>query len=146
MPHTIDTAYLTLKDLEALLPAAFITEALDDDNDGVVDAADAVLIAASNEVDSYLENRYLVPVARAAAPATVITAAVHFAIRLCYARRGMEDKNPYKSQLKSITGIMERIRDAQQDLDLTTRVPADQEPMQILTEQAIAVGSGRLSF
>lgn len=148
MPHTISTAYISAADLTSLLPAAFVTEALDDDEDGTADAAvlESVLIMASNMVDAYLEARYYTPVPKATAPATILAAAVHFAIGILYGRRGMEEKNPYKVQLKDAIAILTRVRAGTEDLDLIARVPEDQEPVQVLFEQAIAVGRDRLNF
>lgn len=147
MAHTIETAYITVADLTALLPAAFLTEALDDDGDGVMDADEAVLIAASNEVDGYLENRYLVPVPRAATPALVMAAVVHIAVEMCYLRRGLADKNPYKDKVKVLRSRLESIRNGGEDLDLTTRIPADAAPIQVLTIPAVAVtGRNAVAF
>lgn len=139
MAHTAQTCYVTQAELISLLPAAFVLEALDDDGDGVPDAAEAVCIMASNKVDSFLENRYLTPIPVATAPALVIAAAVHFAVGLCWKRRGKADSNPYKDDLASLEKQMTKIRDGQQDLDLTSRVPANQEPVQTVTMAAPAV-------
>lgn len=141
MAHTADTAYITQADLISLLPASFVLEALDDDNDGQPDAAEAVCIMASNKVDSYLENRYLTPVPKLTAPALVIAAAVHFAVGICYKRRGQADSNPYKDDLKGLESQFAKIRDGQQDLDLNAKTPPDQDPVQTVTMPAPAVSA-----
>lgn len=149
MPHTdISTAYLTLRDLTALLPQVQVVESLDDDKDGVPDETviAAVCLLASNEVDSYLENRYVTPIPVATAPATVIAAAVHFAIDILFLRRGLGDQNPWKDKALALRKQLEAVRAGRQDLDLSSRTPEGQDPIEVLTEPAIAVGSHRLTF
>jgi phage gp36-like protein len=148
MAHTLATAYLTLPDMVALLPQMIAVEAFDDDKDGIPDEAvvEAVVILASNKVDSYLENRYLTPIPIATAPATVVAAAVHFAISILYGRRGLADQNPWKDECIQLRKMLEAVREYRMDLDLTSRTPEGQDPIEDLTEPAIAVGSNRLTF
>ncbi|MBU4460298.1 MAG: DUF1320 domain-containing protein, partial [Verrucomicrobia bacterium] len=72
--------YVTKADLEGLIPPQFITEALDDDGDGVEDAGlwDKVAAQAGEAVDALLGQRFEVPFA-APVPPLVSQAAKIFA-------------------------------------------------------------------
>jgi phage gp36-like protein len=87
--------YLTLDDLTALIPLKFAIEALDDDQDGEIDAFDKVRNRAESLVNGVLENRFPVPLAEPV-PQKVKTAAVMVTASLCYKRAGWPDeKNPF---------------------------------------------------
>ena len=103
--------YIELTDLDGHIPPAFLTQALDDDNDGVIDAWSLVQSAACEAVDAEMEGRFTVPITVTPLPRKLKLAALAFACELCYRRRGVEDeKNPwvkvaagYRKQLAAIT-------------------------------------------
>lgn len=91
--------YLTLADLNGQIPPQFLIQALDDDNDGVVDAWDQVQTAVQEDVDALLEGRFAVPLTLDPMPRIIKRACVAFACELCYRRRGTADAdNPWKSR------------------------------------------------
>jgi phage gp36-like protein len=101
-------SYFALSDLEALIPGDFLTQALDDDGDGVADAWQIVQTAACREVDAILGVRYAVPLP-APYPAVAVHAAVTLAAEACYLRRGMTDeKNPFS---KSADAVRKQLRE-----------------------------------
>lgn len=55
--------YLTQSEIQVAIPAPHLIDALDDDADGVADAAllDTIIASASNAVDAYLASIYTVP-------------------------------------------------------------------------------------
>jgi phage gp36-like protein len=118
--------YFTLSDLEALIPSAFLIQALDDDNDGVIDAFVVVQTQAQGEVDAYLEPRFAVPLS-GQIPRLVAKAAVTLAAELCYRRRGTpDDSNPWVTQGKAMRSILTKI--GQGDLQLQA-IPQRDEPL-----------------
>lgn len=93
-------SYVTQGDLVNLIPADFVTEALDDDGDGIADdgAWDGVADEVSQEIDSYLEQRFALPLTPPY-PAVVSQAAKIFACELLFQRRGIHgDKNPWTAR------------------------------------------------
>ena len=84
-------AYFSLGDLQGIVPNAFLTEALDDDLDGVVD--DDVFAQlqtdASDSVHAALGGRYTTPFSPIV-PAIVRESAKVFAANQLYTRRGKE--------------------------------------------------------
>lgn len=94
--------YLQFADLEAEIPTAFLIQALDDDNDGVVDAWERVRASAEEEVDSLLEGRFALPLVLDPLPKVIKRAAVAFACELCYRRRSTADRdNPWADRAKA---------------------------------------------
>ena len=94
------TNYVEMTDLVGLLPPVHITEALDDDNDGVADAAAwaSVQDTVSRDIDGRLGQRYTTPF-QYPFPAVVVSAARILALEALYGRRGQkDDKNPYGKQ------------------------------------------------
>lgn len=110
--------YVELTDLQAVIPSQFLTEALDDDNDGVIDAWTAVQSAACRAVDAILGTRFSVPFADP--PAIVREAAFQFAAEACYTRRGVEfDKNPFGKSASTIRSDLRAIAKGEAPLDPT---------------------------
>jgi phage gp36-like protein len=110
--------YLTFADLEAEIPTAFLIQALDDDNDGIVDAWDKVQASAAEEVDSLLEGRFTVPLELDPLPKIIKRAAVAFACELCYRRRSTPDKdNPWADRAKAFRKTLAAISTGDLKLD-----------------------------
>ena len=96
-------AYTTLSQVTAKLPLDFVTEALDDDRDGVIDAGvwEAVSNGAGEEVDGFLAMRYPTPFTEPF-PAIVTTASLYFVMETLYDRRGITgEKNPYLTRAEA---------------------------------------------
>lgn len=90
-------SYFEQSDLEALIPPDFLTQSLDDDGDGVIDAFESVRTKAQDKVDGSLESRFTVPFDPV--PKKIKEAATVFAAALCYRRRGTADKeNPWAEE------------------------------------------------
>jgi len=90
-------AYTTRVLIAAKIPSTVLTDALDDDGDGVEDAGafDNVVAAASQEINGYLAGLFATPF-EDPAPAKVAAAAFAFVCEAIYQRRSVtDDKNPY---------------------------------------------------
>ncbi|WP_395737419.1 phage protein Gp36 family protein [Prosthecobacter sp.] len=102
--------YLQLTDLNGQIPPQFIIQALDDDNDGVIDAWDAVREAVQSEIDAALEGRFVVPLTFSPMPRIINRAAVALACEMCYRRRGTADaENPWKGRADAFRKKLEAI-------------------------------------
>lgn len=94
--------YFTYDDLKALIPGAFLLQALDDDGDGVIDAFEIVRDQAQGEVDAHLSARFAVPIT-SNVPPIAKRAAMILAAELCYQRRGTPpDQNPWAKQAEAM--------------------------------------------
>jgi len=101
--------YVSLTDLQAIIPPAFLTQALDDDSDGVIDAWTAVQAAAERAVNAALGVRFTVPFTDPI-PAIVTEAAFLFAAEACYTRRGVEfDQNPFGKPAATMRATLRQI-------------------------------------
>lgn len=117
--------YLLQSDIEADIPAPFLTEALDDDNDGVADEGmwDAVAASVSTEIDGILGQRFPVPFATV--PAVVKAAAQILALEKLYNRRGITgEKNPWTKQAEAARTKLNAIADGDQPLQPGAKRPA----------------------
>jgi len=102
--------YLALSDLNGQIPPQFLIQALDDDNDGEIDAWEVVKTAVQDDIDAALEGRFVVPLTFDPMPKVIKRAAVAFACELCYRRRSTPDAdNPWKGRAdamrKTLAGI-----------------------------------------
>lgn len=103
--------YFTRAELEGLVPPQFILQALDDDGDGVEDAGafDTLCAGACNDVDAICSTLFTTPFA-APVPVLISQAALTFAAKQLYQRRGIESqKNPYASKATQATEKLTRI-------------------------------------
>lgn len=103
-------AYTTQAKIEALIPPAFLVDALDDDRDGVADAGvlDAVIAAGDTRIDGYLGQRYETPLSPV--PALVADASLTFALAALYRRRSVADEaNPWAEREKTMEAKLGRI-------------------------------------
>ena len=114
-------SYTTRAKIEADIPSEFLTQALDDNGDDLEDDGllDTVLASADEEIDSYLEGRYTLPITPA--PKLLASAAKVFVLETLYARRGYSaDTDPvnpwagrasaYRTRLKAIAKGDEALR------------------------------------
>ncbi len=116
--------YLALTDLNGQIPPQFLIQALDDDNDGVVDAWDEVRVAVQDDVDALLEGRFAVPLTLSPMPKVIKRACVAFACELCYRRRGTSDAdNPWKGRADAFRKTLAMTTAG--DLKLSVSPPAD---------------------
>lgn len=110
-------SYVELADLEAALPLDFLTQALDDNQDGTIDAWTSVQSAACRAVNALLGTRYTV-LFTSPYPAIVTEAAFLFAAEACYTRRGVEPKNnPFFARANSIRDQLLEIGKGEAPLD-----------------------------
>lgn len=101
-----------------------LNNALDDDGDGQADPnlLDNLIITASNQVDGYLQGRYVTPIAGingAGPPAIVIEATLIFVVETLYNRRkqGPDEKNPYEGRANSLRDRLKDIQDRKANLN-----------------------------
>lgn len=137
--------YVELSDLEAEIPPTFLTEALDDDGDGVIDAWTTVQASACRAVDAALGGRFAVPFPEPY-PNVVKEAAVIFAAEKCYTRRGHHDKeNPFTARADALRRDLRAIGGGEQPLSPT--IERQKPSVSIITEPARThSASGRMSF
>lgn len=118
------SAYVARAQIEALVPPAFLLEALDDDNDGNEDAGvfDAIVEGAQQEVDFFLGAVMAVPFT-GTIPAGASHAAKIFVLEALYARRGYsadtDPRNPWASQAKGMRAKLQRISAGEEPLSPT---------------------------
>ncbi|WP_043586351.1 phage protein Gp36 family protein [Geminisphaera colitermitum] len=133
----IVTHYVTLAEMNGLIPAQFLVQALDDNNDGIADSTawTDVLGAVQREIDGIVGIRYAVPF-RNPIPAIITHAAQIFAAEMLYNRRGFsgEERNPWTSQAKQIRARLESV--AQGKLPLTPDTKREKPSVSIVGEQA----------
>lgn len=115
-------AYLEESDLAAHIPPNFLTEALDDDNDGEADAGllDLIIEEASLAVDAYLAGRYETPFTDPV-PAIAGRAARVFTLESLYLRRGYNgEENPWTSEADKLRERLEKIGEGDAPLEAGT--------------------------
>lgn len=133
-------SYVTSAVLIAKIPSAFLLQALDDDADGVIDAAVVaqLLEDASGAVDALLCGRFTVPFADP--PAVVTESAKVFACEQCYKRRGIADEaNPWFSLAESMRAKLVKI--ASGDLPLAPEIERAQPSGKAITESVTTLAS-----
>lgn len=112
--------YTAETDVLARMPLSLFTECLDDDGDGLRDAAVWLAVAedAARTVDGYLGQRYAVPFDPANAPATVFQASLLFVLETLYLRRGKgtEETNPWLVPARAMRRKLEAIGTGEQAL------------------------------
>ncbi len=116
-------SYFTLSDLETLIPAGWVVEALDDDADGESDALlfDQVRTLAEAEVNGKIGRRYAVPLSPAEGSSLaqwLQHATSMLAAGLCYKRREVWDRCPYQDEIKDIRKDLDKIAAGDMPLDV----------------------------
>ena len=126
-------SYVELEDVRAIIPEKWLTEALDDNSDGVIDAWDTVQLAACEAVDGILSTRFETPFV--SPPKIVTKSARIFAAEICYQRRGVpESENPFTKQADALRKLLEQI--ARGDLSLSVDIERKKPSASIITEPA----------
>ncbi len=111
--------YVLMSEMNGLIPAAFLVQALDDDQDGAADltAWADVLNQTHKLIDGPLSVRFTTPFSNPLPP-IVLEAAPIFAAELLYKRRGHADEvNPWVKQATKLREKLEKI--AKGELPLT---------------------------
>ncbi len=130
-PHPV-SAYCDQSAITAVIPAPTLTDALDDDRDGVADDGllDTIIAQASQSVDAYLSGLYTTPFADPV-PAPVAEAATVFACEMIYDRRPVAN-NPFKAAADAWRTRLQAIAKREQNLD--ANVPLANAPGAAITE------------
>jgi phage gp36-like protein len=116
--------YLQFSDLDGEIPLQFLTQALDDDNDGVIDMWEKVKASTQGDVDALLEGRFAVPLTFSPMPRVINKAAVAFFCERCYRRRNTPDAdNPWKGRADAFRKILAAITSG--DLKLSVQPHAE---------------------
>lgn len=103
--------YATYNDIAALIPPAFLVQALDDNGDGAADDGvfDLVLGQVSDDINGYLGLRYALPLGEPY-PDIVVSAARVFVAEKLYKRRGTADEaNPWSAEASQKRTILKDI-------------------------------------
>jgi len=129
--------YVTQSDMTARIPVSFVTQALDDNGDGVADdgAWDAVQSAVQAEIDGTLSVRYRTPF-NSPVPSVVLRSAQVLAAALLYQRRGIADKeNPFSNQADAIRQTLAKI--ASGDLPLDPSEDRALAPVSVISQESL---------
>ncbi len=111
--------YCTLEQLRGEIPEPFLTQSLDDDGDGVVDAWEKVLSNVQTYVDGVLSTRYQVPFSTV--PHVVKSATLKLCAEACYKRRKVpDDANPHKSAADGMRKLLEKIAEGKIQLQVAS--------------------------
>ena len=132
--------YVNLTDLNAKIPAPFLSEALDDGPDSDPSAVwNSIAAAVGSEIDGILGSRYTVPFNNPI-PAVVTNAAITLASEAIYLRRGKLE-NPFTGPAKTVRAQLADIGTGKQ---LLAPVTQRSNPAAIL-QRAGAVSGNRLT-
>jgi hypothetical protein len=130
--------YTTLDQVKAKLPIEFITQALDDDGDAVIDADvwTAVAEEAADQVDERLGMRYAVPFDPANLSAKVRSSSLMFVLETLYLRRGFgtEETNPFLNSARAARKELTAIGNG--DMPLTPEAERPRKSVSTVTEPA----------
>lgn len=120
MPH-----YLELSDLTGEIPPDYLTQALDDNADGEIDAWSEVQAKTCEEIDSILERRFPVPLTLTPLPRIFRQAAIAIACYRCYRRRQVPDEaNPFTETAKAMRKTLNAIADGTIKLSVSPNADA----------------------
>ena len=139
-------SYVETTDLVGIIPNTHLTEALDDDQDGVADPGvfDSVADTVSRDIDARLGQRYATPF-NYPYPAVVVYAARILALEALYARRGQkDDKNPYGKQAEAQRAKLDAIGAGSQPLQPGAQ-RAEASATAITTHARTTPGGGQLT-
>jgi phage gp36-like protein len=135
--------YVSYADLAAVIPADFLTQALDDNRDGTPESWPVVQAAACRAVDAALGVRFAVPFSHPA-PAIVREASFLFAAETCYLRRGVSGKeNPFAERAADTRKTLAQI--AAGELPLDPHIGREKPSVSLITEPSRTAGD-RLSI
>lgn len=135
-------SYFALSDLTGRIPEKYLTDALDDGQDGTTAAWDAVASSASDAVDGILSTRFSTPFT-APAPRVVALAAITFAAELIYQRRGIaNEQNPFFSQAQDMRLKLARIAMGKEPLE-PGKLPVAKSGAAIIEAAPTFSGAGR---
>lgn len=95
-------AYTTFDEVAAYLPAPWLTEATDDDANGIPEAFEDVVDVASRFVDGKLSTAYAVPLTGALITSFIRSVTTLYAAKVCFGRRGMSEAFPYLDELGNL--------------------------------------------
>lgn len=137
-------AYLVRADVEGKIPPAQITEALDDDNDGVEDVGLWEKIAAGidSEIDGAIAQRYQLPLPTV--PVWLRPGACMLACETLFQRRGIAaDQNPFTDAAGKFRVKLEAIANGEAKLDVVQA--SAKPPISIIYENAGTVPASKLN-
>jgi phage gp36-like protein len=137
-------SYIAQSDIEGLIPAEFLVQALDDNGDGQPDAGvwDKVALIVQEAIDGAVGAVYRVPFA-APLPSIIQACARALACDTLYKRRGIADAlNPWAKPAADARAALKRLADGDDFLPGLTRTsPA---PVLISEPAKTTSASGRL--
>jgi phage gp36-like protein len=126
--------YFTQEQLSALIPEGWLTDGLDDDNDGSAEMFDGVRSMAEARINSVLGMRYAVPFTNpsAALAEFLVDIGCHLAAKIVYARRQQADKFPYAKELDELWQRLNRIGSGNDPL--SPKIEQENEHTAIISE------------
>ncbi len=99
-------AYIVEADLKGLIPGEWLTASADDDGDGIAEAMAEVITTAEDQVNSFIAQRYALPVQIASIESGPLAflrhASRYLAAAVAYGRRGMQKEFPWIDEVKDI--------------------------------------------
>jgi len=116
-------SYVELSQIEGRLPRKHLLEALDDDDDGVIDQTAWELVQAdvSLAIEGPLSARFGVPFAAPFPPAVALAARI-FALEMLYIRRGTpKDQNPWTEHANAAREKLDKVGAGELSLQAAAR-------------------------
>ncbi len=129
-------AYVEQSDIYSEIPQTLATQALDDNEDGAVDASvwTTIQTQVQNEIDGLMAGRYAVPFV-SPIPPLILHAALIFACEKVISRRlGKGEKNPFTKQADELRGLLKKI--AIGEAALAVDIPRAKPPISIISEDS----------
>lgn len=114
-------AYSTQAEVEAVIPARFLAEALDDDANGTADTGllTAIFGVVDTEIDGIISPAVTVPIT-GTVPQTIRSAALILTCEAVYLRRGVTgDANPWTERARDVRDLLGRIGRGEVSIDAT---------------------------
>lgn len=101
--------YTTFEEVAGYLPAPWLTEATDDDGNGIPENFQDVLDVASRFVDGKLSTAYAVPLVGTLITPFIVSLTTLYAAKVCFGRRGMSDAFPYRDELGNLLKQLDQV-------------------------------------
>jgi hypothetical protein len=142
--------YTTFDEVAAYLPAPFLSEATDDDGNGVPEMFQDVADVASAFVNGKLSTAYAVPLVGPLITSFIRSVTTLYAAKVCFGRRGMSEAFPYHEELANLLKQLDLVATGKLPLVPSgatgAGTPAGAGGAVILGEAKTHSASGRLSI
>ena len=101
--------YTDFQEVSGYLPGPWLSEATDDDANGIPEAFQDVVDVASRFVDGKLSTAYAVPLTGALITPFIVSVTTLYAAKVCFGRRGAAAAFPYQEELGNLLTQLNQI-------------------------------------